>query len=80
MYIGKGMVFRLGAKKVIGLNDMQIYAGEHGYFILNFWEQCDYPDIEVLPVAFVKCEDEKNFYVLKRDNIILGSEKDICLT
>ena len=79
MYIGKGTVFRLGTKQVVALNDTQINVGECGYFILNFWEQCDYPDIEVLPVTFVKCEDEKDLYVLKRDNVILGSEKDICL-
>lgn len=79
MNIRKGTVFRLGKKKVIAMNDTQINADEHGYFILNFWEQSDYADLEVSPAAFVKCEDEKEFYVLKKDNIILGSEKDICL-
>ena len=80
MYISKGQIFCLGYKKVIAASDMEIHNSDHGYFILNFWEQCDYPDIEVSPVAFVKCGDEREGYVLKKDNIILGSEKDICLT
>ena len=79
MYMSKGTVFYLGKKKVMVMNDTQINENEHGYFILNFWEQCEYADIDVSPVTFVKCEDEKEFYVLKKDNIILGSEKDICL-
>lgn len=80
MYIAKDTVFILGKKSVIATKDIHISESEHGYFILNFWEQCDYEDIEVLPVVFVKCESEREFFVLKKDNIILGSEKDICLT
>ena len=69
----------MGKNKVIAMNDIQIKDHEHGYFILNFWEQCEYADIYVSPVTFVKCKDEKEFYVLKKDNIILGSEKEVCL-
>ena len=72
-------MFKLGERKVIALGDMHITEGEKGYFILNFWEQCDYGDLEVLPVAFAKCETNEELYVLKKDNIILGSERDICL-
>ncbi|MBQ2744808.1 MAG: hypothetical protein IJF37_04230 [Lachnospiraceae bacterium] len=77
--ISKNTVFLIKNKKVIALNDIHIANDEKGYFILNFWEQCDYKDIEVLPVAFAKCETLEELYVLKKDNIILGSERDICL-
>ena len=79
MDICKGTVFALGKKRVIAMSDMHISEQDRGYFILNFWEQCSYREIDVLPVAFVRCEDEKELYTLKKDNIILGSEKDICL-
>lgn len=50
-----------------------------GYFILNFWESCSYADLDVLPVKFVKCDGEKEFYQLKKDNVIIGSDKTVCL-
>lgn len=50
------------------------------FFILNFWEPFENEDIDMLPVVFVTCTGEKERYVLKKDNIIMGSEKDICLT
>ena len=78
-YIAKNTVFKVGEKRVIALGDIHIAKGEKGYIILNFWEQCDYGDLEVLPVAFAKCETNEELYVLKKDNIILGSERDICL-
>lgn len=77
--IQKNTVFKIGERRVIAINDIDISNDEKGYFILNFWEQCDYKDIEVLPVAFAKCETLEELYVLKKDNIILGSERDICL-
>ncbi len=77
--IQKNTLFKLGDKPVIALNDIHIAEGDKGYFILNFWEQCGYGDINVSPVAFVKCETLEELYVLKKDNIILGSERDVCL-
>lgn len=79
MIVEKNTMFHLADKKAFVTTDTIISKHSHGYFILNFWEQCNYPDIEAFPVAFVPCESEKEFYVLKKDNIILGSEKDICL-
>lgn len=46
---------------------------------MDFWEQCDFPDINVLPVAFVDCKTTEDESILRRDNIVLGDEKDICL-
>ena len=80
MDICRGTEFSLKDKSVIAMKDIHIGENEKGYFILDFWEQCEHPDITVSPVVFVKCQDEREYYVLKKDNIVLGSEKDICLT
>lgn len=77
--IQKGTIFKVRDKKVIALNDINISETDKGYFILNFWEQCNYEELSTLPIAFAKCETLEELYVLKKDNIILGSEKDICL-
>ena len=75
MKIAKDTVFRLQSKRVLATRDIFISEGECGCFILNFWEQCSYGEVDVSPVVFVKCESEKELYVLKKNNIILGSEK-----
>lgn len=80
MNICKGTKFTLRDKRVIATNDFKIREDEHGYFILNFWEQCDCEDIDVLPVTFIRCENERELYVLKKDNIVLGSKDEACLT
>ena len=77
--IPRNKIFKVCNKHVIALNDIQIGENDKGYFILNFWEQCNYEELSVLPVAFAKCETLEELYVLKKDNIILGSEQDICL-
>lgn len=77
--IPKNTIFKVYDKQVIALNDIHIRENDKGYFILNFWEQCNYEELSVLPVAFAKCETLEELYVLKKDNIILGSEQDICL-
>lgn len=79
MTLEKNTIFRVGAKKVIITSDTYISDSEHGYFLLDLWQPCEYEDVEVLPVVFVRCENDRELYVLKKDNIIMGSEKDICL-
>lgn len=77
--IKKQIIFKLKDQYVISLSDISIVKGQKGYFILNFWDQCSFEDINVLPIAFVPCENAKRLYELKKDNVILGDEKDICL-
>lgn len=77
--INKNQVFLVKGTKVMSTDNIYIPENEQGYFILNFWEQCSYSDINVLPVAFVRCEGEKELYNIRKTNIILGDEKDICL-
>ena len=77
--IPKNTIFTIRDIQAIALNDIHISEADKGYFILNFWEQCDYVKLNVLPVAFAKCETLEELYVLKKDNIILGSERNICL-
>ena len=77
LHIDKSTVFKLKSKLVIAARDVDIV--EKGFFILDFWEQCDFPDINVLPVAFIDCKTTEDESILRRDNIVLGDEKDICL-
>ena len=77
--IQKNTLFKLKDKQVVAVQDIHIAEDDKGYFVLNFWEQCDYGDINVSPVAFVKCNTPEERYVLKKDNIILGNEGDACL-
>ena len=77
--IDRNKIFKLANKKVILTNDVCITENDKGYFILNFWEQCEYEDVDIFPVAFIKCESEEELYILKKNNIIMGSEKEICL-
>lgn len=77
--IPKDTIFKVGDKKVIALNDIHISDSDKGYFILNYWEQCNQGGLKNVPVTFAKCETLEELYVLKMDNIILGSEKDVCL-
>lgn len=77
--INKNQVFSVKGTKVMSTENIYISENEKGYFILNFWEQCSCADINVLPVVFVVCKGEREFYNLIKTNIILGDEKDICL-
>ena len=77
--IPKGTIFKVGDKRVIALDDIHISEGDKGYFILNYWEQCINKELGIMPVAFAKCETLEELYVLKKDNLILGSEREVCL-
>lgn len=77
MLYKKGAILKYKEKKVILLEDVD--SGVNGYLILNFWEQCDYKDINVLPVSFAKCENNREYYQLKKDNIIVGRVDEFCL-
>lgn len=79
MIINKGQVFKLKEQKVILVNEMYTSNREIGLFILNMWDPCDVEDINVLPVDFVCCKDEKQVYELKKSNVIIGGISDICL-
>ena len=80
MLIAKNTILVLNGQKVMLTNNTCIKEDEQGYFILNFWEPCENKDMDVIPVVFVGCNNKNERYVLKKDNIIMGSEKDICLT
>ena len=60
--ISKNQVFLLKETKTISSEDIYIADNEKGCFILNFWEQCSYSDINVLPVVFVRCEGNLKDY------------------
>ena len=44
--------------------------------VLNYWEQCDYEDISVIPVAIVRCRSKEEKYKMCRCNIVLGEVED----
>ncbi|MBQ2980504.1 MAG: hypothetical protein IJD58_00090 [Lachnospiraceae bacterium] len=75
----KDQIFMVGKTKVIITQDTIIDKEEMGYFILNFWEQCDVADINVFPVVYVSCANEQEVYELFKSNIIYGGAAEICL-
>jgi len=79
LIIKKGKIFKLGEQKVISTKELHINSDEKGVFILNMWTQCDIADINVLLVDYVNNLSDCDLYVLKKDNVIIGGVKDICL-
>lgn len=79
MRIKKNTKFILNNQKVVATRDIQINSQDKGCFILNMWEQCDEADINILPVDYVSNLTEQDLYMLKKDNVIVGEAKDICL-
>ncbi len=77
MLYKRGSLLKCRDKHVVLMEDFDSDA--KGYLILNFWEQCDYKDINVLPVSFAKCENDREYYQLKKDNIIVGRVDEFCL-
>ena len=77
--IPKGTIFKVGDKKVMALNDIHISDTDKVYFIFNYWEQCVNKELALVPVDFAKCETIEELFVLRKDNILLGSERDVCL-
>lgn len=79
MRIKKNTRFKLNNQEVIATRDIQIDSQEKGCFILDMWTQCSVADINVLPVDYVENLTEQDLYMLKKDNVIVGGTKDICL-
>ena len=77
--IKKNQVFKVKETKVIMNKNIQVTDSTKGYFILNFWEQCNYPDISVYPVEYVECMRQEDEYELFKSNIVFGGIDDICL-
>ena len=75
----EGQIAIVKGKKVLICKDLIVDYSQQGYFILNFWEQCDYPDLEVFPVEYVECRNDGEVYELFQDNIIIGKAVDLCL-
>lgn len=72
-------LFYINDKKAITYEPMAIMQPENGYFILDMWNQCDEPDLEIFPVKYVECRDECELYQLQQDNVFIGEGKDFCL-
>lgn len=77
--IKRNTVFKVKNTKVIMNRNLQVSENSKGYFILNFWDQCSYPDITVFPVEYVECIRDEDEYELFKTNIIYGGIGDICL-
>ena len=74
----KGTICKVKETKVMITEDVVIGENEDGFFILNFWEQCNLKDIELFPVIFAKCSDEQEAHELFKTNIIYGGKSDLC--
>ena len=79
MIIKKNTIFKLKKQEVIATSEFYVDLQTNGYFILNMWAQCDVADINILPVDYVRNVSEQELYLLKKDNVILGDNKNICL-
>lgn len=79
MRIKKNTRFKLNSQEVVASRDIHFDLHEKGCFILNMWSQCSFADINVLPVDYVGNLTEQDMYMLKKDNVIVGETKDICL-
>ena len=79
MIIKKNTIFKLNNQEVIATREFYVDLQTNGYFFLNMWTQCDVADINILPVDYVGNLSEQELYLLKKDNVILGDNKDICL-
>ena len=76
----KNEIFMVKDTKVYVKNDLVLDTEkDKGVFILNFWEQCDYPDIYVFPVKYVPYRSIEDSFELRQDNVIYGSIEDISL-
>lgn len=76
--IEKMNLFCVGNKKVFSYENINVLNPEKGYFILDMWNQCSEPDINILPVKYVECENKSDLYLLRQDNIIIGRGDEIC--
>lgn len=79
IFIQKNKVFKVKDTKVILSEDILVSNSEKGFFILDFWTQCDFEDINIFPVAYAKCERQEDEYELFKTNIVYGGVEDICL-
>ncbi|MBQ2744981.1 MAG: hypothetical protein IJF37_05150 [Lachnospiraceae bacterium] len=79
IFIPKNTVFKVGTTNVVLRDDVTINKADNGYFILDFWNQCDVEDLNVFPVAYAKCEREHDEYELFKTNVVYGGVGDICL-
>lgn len=82
--IHKGQLFHIkGQKMLITSGEFNMNEGKeqssNALIVLNYWEQCDYEDISVIPVAIVRCRSKEEKYEMCRCNIVLGEVEDICL-
>lgn len=79
MIIKKGMILYIKNQKVILMEDIEVDFETQALVALNYWNQCDYEDITVLPISPLPYKTEKEKFELYKTNIILGEVKDLCL-
>ena len=45
---------------------------DRGLVVLNYWEQCDFEDIDVLPAVILPYKDIKEKLKIRKENIVIG--------
>lgn len=50
---------------------------DRGLVVLNYWEQCDYEDINILPAIILPYKDMKEKEKMKRKYIVIGEIEEI---
>lgn len=76
--ITQGEVFILNGKKVvlnrsITFNDLS----DRGFFILDMWNQCNIPKLDIFPVEYVVVNSYEEQYELFKYNVVMGEAKDV---
>ena len=76
--ITKNTVFSINRQKLIAMSDLHLNTDNkhNSYFILDNWDICEYPDIDVMPVVVLTCDDKYELYTIYEDNIIYGTVND----
>lgn len=75
----KGQIVFVKGKEVILSSDITIDYEKKGYFILDLDNQCNYPNLDVLPAQYIECGSMGEIYELYKYNVVLGKVTDLCL-
>ena len=78
MFIEKETVFKFKNRRFYAMADIYIEPdiAKTSYFILDFWDICEFPDIDITPVILAKCNSKYEAYSLFEDNIIYGTAEE----
>ena len=77
IFIEKETVFKFKNRRFYAMADIYIEPdiAKTSYFILDFWDICEFPDIDITPVILAKCNSKYEAYSLFEDLVKCCFEK-----